>query len=331
MITEAVLTNWYEENASRPFPLCESTLAAEGLQLPFPVLIGMNIGVPDSVIQDREDDVQEFKEGYTLYISSVIIDSRGIDLTISVDDPEVSEEDRRAAHIFVPTQDLLDNDGKRCKYLLSPVGDKIAGLTGSVFFGPARLIQRSNGIYALTPQTGKIDPMCIHIYPDTWKGVSVNGKMLEGDLRFKAGDNIVLDFDEEGNIVIEYKHPELEGIKNRADLVSAIAARYGEPILSINGIAPDINGNLDIVPGVEENGKDASCVEVKTIEHGLVISNTCATPCCDKSSLETLVASIGVLNRRVGEVDRYLQAVNSQMNELQGELVMLKLLEQKKD
>ena len=56
-------------------------------------------------------------------------------------------------------------------------------------------------------------------------------------------------------------------------------------MLSINGAVPNVNGEITIAPAGESGeGAVDSCVHVETIEHGVVLSNPCATPCCDKEA-----------------------------------------------
>ncbi len=58
-----------------------------------------------------------------------------------------------------------------------------------------------------------------------------------------------------------------------------------EPIRSINGVGPDANGNLELVPGL-------SCLTLTPGTNALLVQDTCAQPCCGTAEMTALEESV---------------------------------------
>src|SRR5690606_34794186 len=54
----------------------------------------------------------------------------------------------------------------------------------------------------------------------------------------------------------------------------------GDPITTINQVAPDASGNIDLL-GTE-------CLRTETLDNGIVLSDICAKPCCGDPDLEKI-------------------------------------------
>lgn len=314
MVTESILRAWYEDNASRPFPLDERVY--DKATLPYPVLIGLSVGIPSTMMADGTVDGR-----YTLYVSRVEITPLSVVVEVSAGDAGV------VARTVAATADLDAGEMSAAGFALSPVEGvppAVAGVTGSVYFGPAGVVRSLVGVYEMDAGAGLVDLACVHPYPDSIRAISINGRTLTGDVTFVEGDNISLSFNEEGELVVAHTPPGLDGIHDRAGLVDAIAARFGSPVLTVNGVPPDADGNLAIIPAPGD-GDDSSCVDIQATDHGITIANTCAEPCCDKSYLSLLASSLGELNARAARLSAYLESVASNVNSIQNELSILKL------
>ena len=321
MISEATLKSWYEDNASRPFPLAESVMEHE-CPLPFPVLVGLSLSIPSTMLESAS----AIKSDYTLHVSSVVITTTDVTVTVSAGVTGAID----VARMTTTMTDLFANDGESEGYELAPLAvddENLIGVVGRVYLGPAGVIQTLVGAYAMDSDKGLIDLACIHPYPDSFRGLSINGKLLTGNITFVEGENVSIAFNASDEIVIDYTPPALEGITSVGDLVTKIVEYYGQPVLSINGAVPNVNGEITIAPAGESGeGAVDSCVHVETIEHGVVLSNPCATPCCDKEAyLASIATSINELNVRAARLSSYLTSVSTNLNALQNELGILKL------
>lgn len=315
MITASILKAWFQDNTSRPFPLRESVIGEA--TLPYPLIVGMDVGIPSTMMSG-----EDLNSDYTLYVSNVSITPSSVTVDLSAGDEGV------VATATVTMQDLFSADGGQGGFALSPSAVSNAdlmGVTGTIYFGPAGIIQAMGGVYTLTSAEGAIDLSCIHPYPDIIRGISINGRVLTNEVTFVEGDNISLAFNDDDELEVTYVPDSLEGISSKAELVSAITSLYGAPILSINGQPPSALGNIDILPDAGE-GEDVSCVDITTIDHGISIANTCATPCCDRDTyLDLITQSIGELNARAARLSSYLESVSGNINSLQNELSILRL------
>lgn len=96
-------------------------------------------------------------------------------------------------------------------------------------------------------------------YPECIRSLNIGGTRVTGDITLAEGDNISLDYDEGTNtITISYVPDEVEGISNKDELLDAIIERFGKPICTINGVAPDAEGNFELIPAA------GGCVELDT-------------------------------------------------------------------
>lgn len=307
MINEQILKSWYEDNAVRKFPLLETSKD----DIPRSFMIGMEISIPYGMTVSEGAAVNPL---YTLHVSNIVIGTSEVAVTISA-----GESGGAVAFVAVPTSQLTTPQG----WALAGVSNAnplLQGVSGTVYFGYPDTFLHGAGTYTLTPSEGEIEPECIHPYPDSFRGLVVNGRMLTGDITLVEGDNIRLSFDEADRLVIAYEPPEvLGGLYTRADLLAALSDYYGAPVTTINGIAPNVMHDFTIDAGEE------SCVEITSLEHGIRIANTCANPCCDPSQLANIAEAIQVLNTRAARLASYLEATSTNLNALQNELGILKL------
>ena len=68
------------------------------------------------------------------------------------------------------------------------------------------------------------------------------------------------------------------------DCVCEGDAALGDPVRSINGVAPDENGNLNITSG--------TCTQVDPIANGVRISDICSKPCCGCPEVEAITRDL---------------------------------------
>ena len=311
MITESILKEWRQDNASKRFPLDAVT---SNDTLPPSFLVGLDVGIPPGMTKDEGGTIMYADEDYILYISEVVIGTSRVSVKLSS-----GAAGEVVAFVEVPTSEIEDQPGWTLAGLPND-DDNLQGITGTVYFGHPSTFLTSAGTYTLTNETGRIDVSCVHPYPDSFKGLMINGQLFTGDLTFVEGDGINLSFNDDNELVIAYE-PEtgLEGIYSQAELIAALQNYYGAPILSINGIAPTSDG--DFIIGAAED----SCVAIDGISHGLTLENSCATPCCDKSLLETIAQAIQALNERSARLAAYLESASTNLNSLQNELSVLKI------
>lgn len=317
MVTAELLQTWYSENAIRRFPLDSAAdgLSTSGAALPDALLVGMELSIPSTMtVIDPPGSLEE--PLYTPYISKVIISEYEVVVTVAANGIDV-------AQAVVDVSDIPDN--KETKgFVLSSIAVEDAdfdGVGGKLFFGPLSGFLPYGGIYEFAgPENTGISWDCIHSYPECIRAFNIGGTRVTGDVILEEGENISIDYDETTNtITVSYVPDDIEGISDRDALIEAITDRYGVPICTINGVVPDAEGNFEFfsAPG--------SCMEVDVADHGISIVNPCASPCCDKTVLETLMEDIQGLNARYARLNSYLTSATANVNTLQNELSILKM------
>ena len=310
MITENVLKEWYTENASRRFPL--ATLVPEGSIVPtglddagqgFPdsLLIGMQMIVPRSMLAARP-------AGSTYPYDSLA-------------------DEYVAKAVWSPSLELqgLPVHGVQIVPLPVPEDANIGTnkINGFVFLGPDGMWKNSAGVYRYSGDNiynSMVSESCIAAdADDRVTGIVVNGERLTGDVTIEAGENVHLDVNTTTNtLTVSLAVDQVEGIQNKSELIASMSDIYGRPIVSINNIKPDLNGNFTV------DSPDGS-IAVSGLDYGIALQSNVGEECCGKEELSGLLENVQTLNEKFGREDAFLQAVEENVNALQNELGYLKM------
>jgi hypothetical protein len=332
MLSENVLKEWYTENASRRMPL--ATLVAEnnvvpsglddaGQLLPESLLVGLQLYVPRTMLATREAGstlpYDQLANEYRIYLSSVVIATSRVEMTFST----VSGADIAQA-IWTPTTEMQGIPVHGVQVAPLPTNDENIGsskVSGFVFFGPDSMWREQVGIYRYTGNniySSMISESCINcIGPDIVTGLVVNGTTLHGEIGIVAGDNV--DINVQGNnIDLAFAGGLDTGITTRQELVQAVVDTYGNPILTINGVLPDGNGNYTF-------SSPDGVLSFSNIDHGIAVVNLKGSECCDKSALDNILSNIQADNEKMGRLNNFMQALSANMNDLQNALAYLKM------
>jgi hypothetical protein len=317
MITVSILKTWYGENAVRRFPLSEDATGVDdsGKPLPDGLLVGMELCVPSHMTTvDSGSGLLTMDVAYYPFISSVIISADEVVVSVSVGTHGT------VATVITPAASIGE-DGLGHGFALGDVAvdADLQGVGGKVFFGPTAGFLLSGGVYTFSsPSQSGIALDCVHAYPESIRSITIDGHTYTGDIVLIESEDTTISADENGITISSTDEP-IEGIDTYEDLLDAIISRFGQPVCRINDIYPDEQGDF----GIE--AISGGCVTITELDHGISVSNPCATPCCDKTSLETIVANIQALNGKCSRVQAYLEAVTSNLNTLQNELSILKI------
>ncbi len=144
------------------------------------------------------------------------------------------------------------------------------------------------GFWTFTLESARLDPDAVR--PQI-RGVAsitlVNGSSrsvpIRGHIDFVAGNNVRLTpVLADGLNAIRIDAVTGEGLVE--DCVCEGDAALGDPIRTVNGVAPDVNGNVNIVSG--------DCTQVDPITNGVRISDVCSRPCCGCPELEAVTRDL---------------------------------------
>lgn len=261
---------WLNANAQRKYPLAVDATASDitgAFTLPTAALVGMNLPVPASL----EIDPTRF------YLSRVISFASGVTFEFSYDDGTASPP--VVASTTVTRASHIEND----QYSIVGRGDFVA-IRGVLVVGDINSIDAA-GLFVLARAGGKLDP---HVVRPTLRGIGglyvTSGGITYGpfydDIELIFGSNLqpTITSSEAGT---EIRIDGIEGAGLTAPCVCAGGQSLPAPIRTINGQPPLFNGDFTLL-GV-------ACVGIQASSGGGVqISNTCATPCCGCTELETI-------------------------------------------
>lgn len=323
MITENILRTWYAENAVRKHPVHEdaSALDDDGKYLPDGLIVGMELSVP-STMSSVSGGLPSIVTNYHPHLGRVIITATEVRVDIEAGEAGV------VATATALVRDIPDYLGSRAFPLVPVANDNtdVEGVGGFIVFGPPESFLEASGEYVFSynsttnSSNSSLSLECVHVYPESVRSINVGNNRLTGDIILEEGENTEISVDPVTNtITIGFPEDLVDGITDREGLIQALTDVFGEPICRINGVTPGDDGDFSL--SVMENG----CVRIEQQGHGLVLSNPCATPCCDKSSLEAILANIQTLNSRYGRLYSYLTETSNILNNMQNELSVLKM------
>jgi len=260
---------WLNANSQRKYPLAVDATAVDNtgvFALPTAALVGMQLPVPASL----EVDPTQF------YLSRVISFAAGVLFEFSYDDGTPSPP--IVASTIVSRDTHIENN----QYAIVGRGD-FAAIRGVMVVGSITAVDAS-GSFLFSRAAGKLDP---HVVRPMLRGIGglyvTSGGITYGpfydDIELIFGSNLqpTVTSSESGT---QIRIDGIEGAGLTAPCVCAGSQTLPQPIRTINGQPPLFNGDFSLI-GV-------ACVGITAASAGVQISNTCATPCCGCTELETI-------------------------------------------
>ena len=77
-----------------------------------------------------------------------------------------------------------------------------------------------------------------------------------------------------------------------------------QPILFINGVPPDSNGNFSLI-------SDDSCISLASVQYGLLLSDSCGKPCLGCADIDTLTSRVNTLEDEIFAVQNFINNLNT--------------------
>lgn len=128
----------------------------------------------------------------------------------------------------------------------------------------------------------------------------VNGQRLIGDINIVALDGVSITT-QPGEIAIKVD-------PNSIDFATCGCADNEKPILSINGVTPDADGDIKI--------RGANCMEIikSQSNNELVLKDNCSSPCCDCTGLTSMVDNLETISPLVTELNTYVNQLKARID-----------------
>jgi hypothetical protein len=263
------------------------------------------------------------------YIENVLIRRAVIEITIGYDDPQV----QGAIGVF---KNISTAAPLHSKYDFTPFETQNTGqfaplffMTGQITIGDPTEALRSLGSWSFSPtdsehstviSTTRVGKGLLNV-----QYISVNGQLMTGNVKLVEGDNVTLEVEDrtvngipETAVTVNASLTAGSSLQlaSDEDILNELINRFGIPLRTINGLLPDANRNFRII------GED--CTTVEPLDAGVVISNPCATPCCDQdANIENILESIQNLNLRYSQIKAFYDSASSAIDSLQNKLLVL--------
>lgn len=275
-------------NSVRAFPLAQagSRLSDSGLKLPDSLIVSAAINAtPDYVTGE-------------FYVSTLVSlpDSVSIDLSFA----PLTGDSRVVCRITAGSSHV-----ENTVYSIIGSGED-AAVTGSITIGDLTETQGElAGTFVFGASATPFEGDCLFVsvaqvkYIELLNGTTSLG-LFTDVLKLRAGRNIRLRYVGLDTIAIDA----IDGLNLIAPDNCEQLPKIGDPIRTINGIAPDGNGNFNL------DGSD--CVSVEGITNGLSIADECASSCCGCSELQQLVTAQQQLEAQLQTVGGQISAVREQ-------------------
>lgn len=311
-----VYREFSDKNLTRAYPLTDDSFGqdiTDTFHIPESLITDIFLCAPNLSIVDTEK----------FYIKNITIRQYFIDITIGYEDvtPPVgvfrgisTTAPLHTKYDFTPSELQTDDDYTPLFFM-----------TGQITIGSASDALNMLGSWTFVPVQAQITPTRVSKGLINVQYISINGRLLTGNVRFKAGANVTLNVYQQtigGEVVnivelgASLTAQETLQLNSDADVYNKLLEDFGIPIQTINGLYPDDDRNFDFL--------GADCTSVDTNDHGIVISNPCATPCCDEdANVADILQNISNLNLRYAQLKAYFDAQSSIINSIQNKLLVL--------
>lgn len=281
--------DWLWANSQRKYPLfdtvtCQDTLGQ--FTLPSTFLLDISIAVSADTL-GTSLDVSKFR------LSSVGSYSNGYVLKFSYDSALLGTATiPRSSHSWGLSYPVVNST--------ATIGFVVVGDLADIDSQPA-------GNWQFDASGGQLQPRCATITPAQLSGIQIvnNGvvsKPLTGTVLLEAGTNVEFDVSTVDETSSVY-NVAISAVGN-ANYTTNCTAATATPIRTINSQTGDANGNFTIT------GLD--CLTVSGTTNGILLKDTCATPCCGSSELSTVQTTLQALSTQYAALKDIYTAVYKQ-------------------
>jgi hypothetical protein len=182
-----------------------------------------------------------------------------------------------------------------------------------VVVGSLDNISQLAGQYFFTVSAGRLSPTVVRPFIRGVSSIALRngeetGDPVTDDIVFEAGRNAQLILD---NTPVDYSRIIFNFIEGAGTVVDC-DCREGAaaiPILTINGIEPDANGNFVL--------EDDACLGLTAMTNGLRLEEKCAKPCCGCDELSVVTERLNHMTQQVNALENLASRLETQMSFLQ--------------
>lgn len=294
---------WLNHNAQRSYPICDwaskKCKISDEIRLPDDFLLAINFAISTALTVN----IDQF------YISSVSISTQGV--TVNIGYKDVSDI------VAVSHLPLLDDE---------VVTGALTGINefddtvGYIAINPkSSIFKLTPGYYTFDYEATAIEPDCIRPMLRAVTSVRIQNsgsysEKLYGDIVLVAGNNISLDIvshDATRSVI------RISAISSEEDMYTQkcgdIDNKKMQCITSINGVTGDNGGNISI------NG--LGCMAVGSGGNTIILTDTCAEPCCGCAETNALEAQIDRVISGENTLNDFIDKLINGVEKIEGQLL----------
>lgn len=306
---------WISKHATQSYPLTDQAYAQSvyGKQLPMSFLLDMQIKVPKRYINQLK---------YAFYIQKVL---NNLDTyTVVIGCHIANGVDFQCLYAYGISKTIQAGSSMQDRYYIlvaslqnvpAAYKDMVSKLTGCVYVGNTK--GQDIPSIQLSYEQGAISPVCVQSAAGL-DALIVNGNIVQGLVQFRAGDGIKLDTHQSDSVTVIDISIDSDSLYTGASTVQQavqqIKAALGNPILAINGVTPDQNGQLTIA------GLDCVRLDVSANNTAITISNPCSKPCCGTVYSDAIKRQIDTIKQEQAILRDYFVQQSNNINYMQANL-----------
>jgi hypothetical protein len=297
---------WLNQNALRAYPLSEEATRRDSTD---------TYTLPDNVLVDFVMPINSALDysPSSFYLSSVTIFGTGVTF-------EFSYWTGSAASLVGKVSAQVSSFTENEVFFLNGEDD-FEGVVGKVVIGTLDTLLQQVGSFDFDLAGGRLEASVI--VPDIRSVTGFRvldgddiGELYQGDIAFESGSNFrITKSDFNGVTVLTLNAISGEG--TIAECVCTDEAAEEGPIRTINQVAPDGQGNINLI------GDDCLVPQPLSDESAIQISDVCSKPCCGCPELETLVEDQKRMRDQVQTLENLASQLEGNINVMQTLIGML--------
>ena len=277
-------TSWLDTNTSRNYPFHDSaSLISDGATFTIPqnVFVDMAVSVSPEISPD------------SVYLSLFTISGDFVEAIFSSTDT--------ASEIFKFSFNYLTHTEFR-SYPVIPTDTSYPDIYGRVTCGRnLEDLIAEPGAYTFSYAASRITTSCIRPSIEKVTSISVNGVRLSNNLTIAVGAGLAINTDNLTNTI--------SLSVDRASLETEDCGCLDELpcIKTINGVAPDAQGNIELI--------GEACLDITPLSdvHSVQLVDTCSQPCCDCETLSAISSNVDTLMGNIKEVENFVVDARSKL------------------
>ena len=296
---------WYNQNAQRNYPFVDSATRLD---------TSGSFTIPNDFIVDFYLSTHVFSvDPANFHISAISAFSHGFVVTVGYFNGDESE-------VVGSLSVLTASHSENLSYSFNgiPSSDKFFDATGTIVIGSLSNILRYAGAYSFDVASTRLNPARISLDVRAVTGVRVQNagaapsELLQGDIVLRAGNNIEFSVEEGDGESGPIIYISAAGNNQYIEECDCDGTTLGEPILSINGVEPDVNGNITLEADSENQCLSVTAGAASTI----VLKDTCCEPCCGCDDLEVVTHAVKDVQTQLIALDRYALTLDRAIDQL---------------